>query len=39
MAYAAVDRSDPLLEEPREAVVNESDTTHKISQIQTQEME
>jgi hypothetical protein len=39
MAYAAVDRSDPLLEETQEAVANESDITRKISQMQKQEME
>jgi len=39
MAYAAVDRSDPLLEEAHEAADNESDITRKISHTQTQEME
>jgi len=39
MAYAAVDRSGPLLEEAPEAVDNESDITPKIPHMQIQEME
>ncbi len=39
MAYAAVDRSGPLLDETQEAVDNESDITQKIPHMQTQEME
>ena len=39
MAYAAADRSDPLLEEAQEAADNEPDITRKIPDMQTQDME
>jgi hypothetical protein len=39
MAYAAVDRSDPLLEEAHKALENEPDIMRKIPHSQAQEME